>query len=265
MSGLKIAASNIGWSRADDARVLARMAELGFSGLEVAPTRVFEDEPYSRKAGFAKWAADVEAEHGLSVCSMQSIWRGRAESIFDGEGAAALLAYTGEACAFAEAGHVGNLVFGCPGNRSVPQGRGGSEAAPFIEACGSLAAASGAVFALEANPPMYGTNFLNTTTEVADFLDAMGEAPGLGLNLDVGAMVCAGEGADVAERVFRHISHVHVSEPGLAPVEARRLHRELRAVLEDYGYDGYVSLEMRCVDFGTVSGCLEYLAEAFLG
>lgn len=265
MSGLKIAASNIGWSRADDARVLARMAELGFSGLEVAPTRIFDQEPYSRKAEFAAWAAGVKVKHGLSVCSMQSIWRGRPESVFDEEGAAALLDYTGEACGFAAAGHVGNLVFGCPGNRSVPQGRDGSEAAPFLKACGKLAAASGAVFALEANPPMYGTNFLNTTAEAAGFLDAMGGAPGLGLNLDVGAMLCAGEGADVAERAFPLINHVHVSEPGLAPVGARGLHRELRSVLEGCGYGGYVSLEMGCADFGTACGCLEYLAEAFLG
>lgn len=265
MSGLKIAASNIGWAAADDAAVLARMAELGFSGIEVAPTRIFEEDPYSRKAEFAAWAAEVEAEHGLSVCSIQSIWRGRAESMFDEEGAAALLAYTGEACRFAEAGHADNLVFGCPGNRSVPQGRDGLEAVPFLEACGSLAAASGVVFALEANPPMYGTNFLNTTAEAVGFLDAMGGAPGLGLNLDVGAMVCAGEGASVAERAFRHISHVHVSEPGLAPVEARCLHRELRAVLEGCGYGGYVSLEMGCSDLGTVIGRLEYMAKTFLG
>ena len=128
MTGLKVAASNIGWAEADDGRVLERMVELGFTGLEIAPTRVFANRPYSKVREFAAWAGEIEARYGLSVCSMQSIWRGRAESIFDDAGALALVDYTAEACNFAAAGGVKNLVFGCPSNRSVPQGHDGLEA-----------------------------------------------------------------------------------------------------------------------------------------
>ena len=265
MTGLKVAASNIGWAEADDGRVLERMVELGFTGLEIAPTRVFANRPYSKVREFAAWAGEIEARYGLSVCSMQSIWRGRAESIFDDAGALALIDYTAEACNFAAAGGVKNLVFGCPSNRSVPQGHDGLEAGAFLRACGRLAADSGAVFALEANPPMYDVSFLNTTTEVVDYLDMLEGAPGLGLNLDVGAMICADEGMGIVERAMPYVSHVHISEPGLAPIVERSLHRDLRGVLEEGGYCGYVSLEMGRADLGTVSRCLEYLAETFLG
>lgn len=265
MNGLKIAASNIGWSEANDKAVFERMAELGFSGLEIAPTRIFNDDPYSNSSEFAAWTANIKKEYGLDVCSMQSIWRGRTESIFDEAGAKTLLNYTAETCEFAAAGHVSNLVFGCPRNRIVPQGHDGSEAISFLKACGKLAASAGTVFALEANPPIYGTNFLNTTIEAVDYLDMIGDTLGLGLNLDVGAMIYSGEGVEIAKQGFRYISHVHISEPGLAPIEAHSLHRELRAFLEGNGYDGYVSLEMGCIDFDTVNNCLEYLAETFLG
>ena len=43
----KLSASNIGWDKKDDPRVIARMKELGYQGLEIAPTRLFPDTPYA--------------------------------------------------------------------------------------------------------------------------------------------------------------------------------------------------------------------------
>ena len=59
---------------------------------------------------------------GLRVPSMQSIWYGRTGSIFDPAQAEDLLAYTGQAFAFAHALNCPSLVFGCPKNRFLPEG-----------------------------------------------------------------------------------------------------------------------------------------------
>ena len=266
MSGLKLSASNIGWRVEDDARVFDLMAELGFEGLEIAPTRVIPVSPYSKPEEFSVFAKCVHDEYGLSICSMQSIWRGRNENIFDSDGAAELIKHTKRACLFASAGGVRNLVFGCPRNRNVPDGRDPAEAAPFLKECGRIAAEKGVVFALEANPPIYSTNFLNSTADVHKYLEAnLSEAVGLGLNLDVGAMLAMGEGVNVVSMVSTRVSHVHISEPGLAPVEARQLHSELRTILEDVHYGGFISLEMAAADYDTVCRCLKYMAKVFLG
>ena len=54
---------------------------------------------------------------------MQSIWYGRQEKLFGSEEERqVLLAYTKEAIDFAAAVGCGNLVFGCPRNRNVPEG-----------------------------------------------------------------------------------------------------------------------------------------------
>ena len=37
----KLSASNIGWDKKDDPRVIARMKELGYQGLEIAPHPAF--------------------------------------------------------------------------------------------------------------------------------------------------------------------------------------------------------------------------------
>ena len=40
------------------------------------------------------------------------------------------------------------------------------------------------------------------------------------------------------------VSHIHISEPGLAPVRPRPEHKELALLLKAVGYRGYVSIEM---------------------
>lgn len=41
------------------------------------------------------------------------------------------------------------------------------------------------------------------------------------------------------------INHVHISEPALKPIEQRTMHKELWALLNVEGYNGFVSVEMR--------------------
>ena len=53
MSELKLAISNIAWDKADDEAVYAAMQQNGFTGLEIAPTRIFPEYPYENLTGAA--------------------------------------------------------------------------------------------------------------------------------------------------------------------------------------------------------------------
>ena len=55
----------------------------------------------------------------------------------------------------------------------------------------------------------------------------------------------SGESVKDLEDSISFINHVHISEPGLEPVLERKLHWELKAVLSQNGYQGYVSIEMK--------------------
>ena len=98
---------------------------------------------------------------------------------------------------------------------------------------------------------------------VSKFDIQYGVKAGLAVNLDVGTMIANGERPSDYANEMRYVSHVHISEPGLAPIERRGLHRELALTLGAVGWKGWVSLEMKAGDPDALRRSLEYVAEVF--
>ncbi|MDD4849397.1 MAG: sugar phosphate isomerase/epimerase [Gemmiger sp.] len=264
MATFKKAISNIAWDKADDAPVYAAMKEYGFTGLELAPTRIFPEEPYSQLSSAALFGGYLRQAHGFSVPSIQSIWYGRTESIFDPAGAEALLAYTAEAFDFAHALGCPSLVFGCPKNRTLPADAGERERRAgddFFERAGHLAAQRGVRLAIEANAPCY-TNYLTHTADAFALVKRL-DNPGLAVNLDLSTVITNGENLQDFVHALPYVSHLHISEPALAPIQPRPLHRELALLLGAVGYSGYLSVEMRRTDLETIRRTLDYISEVF--
>ena len=117
MSELKLAISNIAWDKADDEAVYAAMQQNGFTGLEIAPTRIFPEYPYENLTGAALFGGYLLNRWGFHVPSMQSIWYGQKGNIFDPADTEHLLDYTAQAFQFAHSLNCPSLVFGCPKNR----------------------------------------------------------------------------------------------------------------------------------------------------
>lgn len=265
---MKLAISNIGWEARLDEAVYSLMKEYGFAGLEIAPTRIFPDMPYEKCREAAFWARKLKAVYGFEIPSMQSIWFGRKERIFGTEEERrSLLDYTKKAIAFATAIGCYNLVFGCPRNRNVPEETKEevvkeTELA-FFQSLGEYAAVYGITIGMEANPPIYHTNYLNETKEAITLIEKAA-SPGLGLNLDIGTMLQNEEPAEEIVGRVKHISHVHISEPDLKPIERRKLHGQLRDILEAEGYAGFVSIEMgRQDDLQLIERTMRYVKEVF--
>ena len=241
---MKLAASNIGWPGEQDEQVLSRMAEAGFAGLEIAPTRLFPERPYERLREAADYAAQIRRRYGLSICSMQSIWYGQPGRIVESEESRErLLDYTRQAVRFADAMDCRNLVFGCPRNRTIDRPEDAETVEQFLLQCAEAAGAYGVVVALEANPPIYQTNFINTTAQAVALLRKL-RHPFLKLNLDFGTVIENGEALDWIPAEGELIHHVHISEPRLAPIRERKEHGTLLRLLEERGYEGFVSIEM---------------------
>ncbi len=260
---MKLAVSNIAWDASRDAEMYAALAARGFAGVEIAPTRIFPEAPYEKCAQAAAFAAQLKARHGLAVPSMQSIFFGRTENIFGAEAErAALLDYLKQAAGFAAALGCGNLVFGCPKNRVGTNEKDWQTAVAFFAEAGAHAAAKGVRIGMEANPAVYGTRFVNETKD-AFALARDVASPGFGVNLDIGTMLTNGEAWDDAWDVSL-LTHVHVSEPGLAPVERRALHAQIAQRLRAGGYAGFVSLEMKNPgDVEAVLRAADVVKEAF--
>lgn len=261
---MKLSISNIAWPQEEDAQVYLLMKKYGYSGLEIAPTRIFPDTPYEHLEEAGRWAERLKDQFGFVIPSMQSIWYGRSENLFvSEEERSALLSYTKQAIDFASAIGCGNLVFGCPRNRNLPDGKKEEEAVPFFRELAAYAAERGTVIGMEANPPVYQTNFINDTAAALRLIREV-DSPGFRLNLDVGTMIYNQESVDLLRGNVRLISHVHVSEPGLKPIVRRPVHRELYQLLKEEGYDRFVSIEMgKTESFEIIEKRMEYVRNVF--
>lgn len=267
---MKLSVSNIAWEAKDDNDVFQKMKDLGFSGLEIAPTRIIQEAPYDHIPQAKAFAEQIKQNYNFTIPSMQSIWYGITDRVFGTEEERArLTAYTKKAIDFAEAIGCRNLVFGCPRNRAIPETDNKADnqetnnkttvnqtnnqannqadihkiAISFFRKLGDYAYKHHTIIALEANPPIYHTNYINTTQEAIALIQAV-SSEGFKLNLDVGTMIENNEPVSILHGAEHLINHVHISEPGLTPIKERTLHKELAAFLREVSYKGFVSIEM---------------------
>lgn len=261
---LKLSISNIGWNAWQDEEVYRLMKKYQFTGLEIAPTRIFQEQPYERLSEAALWSSDLAKEHGFTVTSIQSIWFGRQERLFGEESERNILTeYTKRAIDFSAAVGSRNLVFGCPRNRICPEGTDPEIGTRFFAEIGNYAVQKGTVIGMEANPAIYHTNYINGTPEALDLIRKVG-SKGFLLNLDIGTMIQNGEDLAGLMGNVDLINHVHISEPGLKPIEPRAIHQELKRILTDGSYKGYVSIEMgRVEELPVIEEVMKYVRSVF--
>ncbi len=247
------------------------MAERGVQGLEIAPGMAFAGESDAfapSEPAVAAFRRTLE-RHGLELVSMQSLLFGVKDARLFGTPDELSAFERGMERAISLAGRLGvpNLVFGSPANRVIPEGFARTEAEAFgaevLRRLGDLARANGCVVALEPNPAAYGTNFLNTMAETMAFADKV-DHPAVSVNFDIGALLMNGDfaaGAALFARGGRRVSHVHVSEPNLAPAPASEAAlADLAGALLAGGYGGWFSIEMRQVgehNLDNVRACLD--------
>ncbi len=261
---MKIAVSNIAWAPAERRNVYAVMQRHGAKGLEIAPGLLFPDEtdPFAPSDAAVTAMYDELSEFDLTLVSMQSL-------LFGVQGAA-LFGSEDERQAFGAglrraidlAGRIDipNLVMGSPKQRVVPDGMSLDAAfdlaADLFRRLGDAAAAKGTVIAMEPNPAAYGANFLTDFDSALRFVGYV-DHPAVTFNFDIGALHmndAFDRVGDYARTGLARTSHVHVSEPHLAP--APRDSGEAGRLLSALGREGYkrwVSIEMRAVEGGAVA------------
>ncbi|MGL6168125.1 MAG: sugar phosphate isomerase/epimerase family protein, partial [Fusobacteriaceae bacterium] len=103
---------------------------------------------------------------------------------------------------------------------------------------------------IEANPDIYGGNFITKTEEAINFvLECNSE--GVGLNLDLGTMIQNNESLEILDKIaIEKISHVHISEPylNLISKDNIELHKNLFQYLKNKNYKDYISIEMKYIE-----------------
>ena len=260
---MKLSISNIAWSAEYDEEIYSFLQKNGYQGLEIAPTRIFPNSPYDHIQEASEWANELKEKYQLAISSMQSIWYGHSEKMFrSNEERKTLVDYTKKAILFAEAIGCKNLVFGNPRNRDTENVQVDLPIAiNFFKEIGDYAYEHNTVLALEPNPIIYNTNFMNFTQQATEIAYKV-NSEGIKVNVDLGTIIYNNEDLDYLKQITEFINHIHISEPGLKLIKQRKnMHFQLLNFAKEYVCDAFVSIEMGKQQIKRVKQTLKYIKE----
>lgn len=244
---IRLAVSNIALPAFDHRKALKALPELGFTGVEVAPSRAW---PNTWKelvpTAIDAYRKQVEAAE-LTIIGLHSLLFDQKHlGLFKG---AALRAETLEFFIHLSAvcRDLGGYTLIWGGGRHRGTTTYSDAVAQTIDFFGELAISTkehGTCFCLEPLSPK-DTDFIHSAKESLAIVEAV-NMPSLAVQLDAKALVENNEvNSEIFEVVKPHLVHFHANEPRLAALCDSQIvnHARLGQLLRDVNYDGYVTME----------------------
>ncbi len=223
---MRLSISNLAWDPQHDAEVARLLNDAALDAIEIAPTKYFSLALAKQEEPAAEQVAALRTqwrERGIDIVAMQSLLFGTTGLNMFGppDVQEAMLDHLTRVLRIGAGLGARRLVFGSPKNRDrqgIDIDAATASGVDFFRRLGERAAAAGCIVCLEANPAVYGCNFMTTTAEAAEVVRLTAH-PAIRLQFDLGTVTANGE--DAADLLQHHadlIGHVHISEPGLKPL-----------------------------------------------
>ncbi|MCU0702570.1 MAG: sugar phosphate isomerase/epimerase [Fimbriiglobus sp.] len=234
----------------DHARICASIAELGYTGLEVAPftlAPLITEVSAARRTELRRHAETA----GVKIIGLHWLLA-KTNGFHLTSPDAAIRKTTGEylaelaRCAADLGGDI--LVLGSPAQRKVPDGFSRKQATDFaadsLSHCLKALTDTGVKLCLEPLTPKE-TDFMNTAAEAVELIQRLGH-PNVKLHLDVKAMTAEPKSAPETIREFAaHTYHFHANDPNLrGPGFGETDFRPIFTSLAETAYKGWVSVEV---------------------
>ena len=248
---MKFAVSNIAWLPTEDDLVADFLNGTKFTGIEIAPSRYFKDVEKATEFEFETLRKHW-LELGFTITSMQSLLFGRSDLQLFGntDSRDNLLTFLVDLSRKAEILGAGPMVFGSPKNRirgSLKVEAAKASGALFFQELALKWPSELSYLVLEANPEIYECDFVTKTSEALQFVNRVNRNTFKWL-LDLACTEVSGESSvELIENSQTLPSHIHISEPYLAPLKIENigLYRRFILALMAREYDGVVTLEMK--------------------
>lgn len=245
---MKLAISNIAWEIHDDPLILKRLSELGVTGIEIAPTKVWPEWRDISKKSIKNYRTKL-SDLGFKVPSLQAILFGKPElNIFNVNCHHDFFEHIKLVADIANGLGADVIVFGSPKNRKRNQvSLMDSEkiAQDFFLKVGDICQQRGCNMGIEHNPVEYGCDFLTNINDVSNFVSSLNHAS-VQLHVDsAGIHMCGG---DIEQAIVNSIPfiHYHISEPMLEPIVNGVVnHVAAATALKSINYNKWVSIEMK--------------------
>lgn len=268
---MKFCVSNIALTAYDHGDELMALADIGLSGLEVAPSRVWRDTWQGLSpADVAAYRKQVEAA-GLSVVGLHSLLFDQKDlGLFaDADGRARVLDFMAHLSGVCRDLGGKTLIWGAGrwrGTMSLEDAE--SYAVDFFTELDARIRDHGTVFCFE---PLGAkdSDFLNSVFDAAEMAERL-DLPSIGVQLDAKGITANAEmTAEAAEAAEPYLQHVHVNEPdlGVLGTTGGVDHAAFAEILRGIGYDGSISIEQKMVDpvdpLGPVRTSAAYLIDVY--
>jgi sugar phosphate isomerase/epimerase len=249
-ASMPISISGLAWPADQDEDAVELARAQGFTGIEVVPTKVFSGMDALTDVTAYRERLD---ELGLAIPAFQAITYGAENCGLFGteEQRSNLLRHLVKISRLAGAAGAGVCVFGAPSLRDP--GELSPEAAfdlavSFFTELAPAFESENCVLSIEPNPRQYECKFVVNTIEAIELVRAI-DRPGVGLQLDTGAMTMNAETESVISAAAQYVRHFHASEPNLLPLGSSNIDHELYGKhLREAGYTGWRSAEMLATD-----------------
>lgn len=266
---MKYSISNIAWATHEKEDVYALLNKYEFSGLEIAPSLFLDgnSDPYNNVSIDERQKSKLLLDSfNLELVSMQSILFGSSGLFLfnDQNSRELLLNYCKKAVDFASSLNIGNIVFGSPKNRIIPENMDSNDAQSiainFFSNLASYADDKNTIIAMEANASAYGGNFVTQTKDALTLIKQV-NSQSFKLTLDMGTMSLENEGLDVIEEAMPYVNHIHICEGFLSPIYEGNdnIHRQRAKIIKSLKYNKYLSIEMKSI---STENNLEHIEKA---
>lgn len=254
---MELGISNIAWDTGLNESVYSLMKKYNFSKLEIAPTKLFGMDPYITPENKINLILDELNYYSIKVSSLQSLLYGQNQlKVFDSSSINTSL-YLEKSIVLAKDLGANVVIFGSPKNRIYCDEKNYlKDALNFFIPLGEKASLNSIKFCLEVNPTNYGTNFLTSLNELLAFLEKA-NIKGLGLHIDLGAMLLNNEDFNILSPLVSKIDHIHLSLPFLENINKYNISyfSSLPQILKDY--KNCISIEMKEVQNNTPLNSIE--------
>ncbi|MCP5462246.1 MAG: sugar phosphate isomerase/epimerase [bacterium] len=246
----KLAISNIAWPLSEDKNVASVLKEYGVSGIEIAPTKVWQnpiDVPEREVNEYKKFWE----QRGFQIVAFQAVLFGHPElTIFENQTTRdATIAYLTKIIHLAKKLGAQVLVFGSPKNRligNLAKDEVEKISRGFFSRIGSIASKNGVYLCIEPNPKEYNSDFITNGHDAVELVKMVG-SPGFGLHLDTACMTLSGDDVEaVISQGAPYMKHFHVSEPYLGQVGNGGVDLpRFTSALKKVDYPHWISIEMK--------------------
>jgi hypothetical protein len=260
---MKLAISNLAWEKKDNGNLIKYLQTQGINFLEYTPYKLFLfHKTYHEIIKFYK-------KKNINLYSMQSLFFNEKNYYIFGNNFERKLFFNKLKHKINLASRLGTkiIVFGSPITRKtfgLTKRQQYNIAYNLFKKIATLCKKKKIVFCFEANPKIYGCEFINTTKEALKFVKIINNEY-FKINLDLGTIIYNKENyLKLISKNINHIGHVQLSVPGLYSLKKyyKKIDKFLKA-LKMFKYCKTVSIEMLNLNFHLIKKDIIFVKNFF--